>query len=97
MKETPIAQKNGKHGDRQSRVAGLLSSKKALTEPDYHYLNRHAERNDRLLHAVLCSYAKHHFDRDEIGWEQLDDILMNAICNEIGDDAFCSWVEMMEK
>ena len=77
------------------RAAGLLSGIKALTEPDYHTLNRHTERNDRLLHAVLCAYAKHHSNRDEIGWNELDAILMNAICNEIGDEAFCAWTDQI--
>jgi len=68
----------------------LLSGIAALTNPDYHALNR---RGERLLHAVLCAYAKHHFDQSEIGWEQLDDILCDAICEEIGDEAFCAWMK----
>lgn len=77
------------------RAGGLLGSIKDIVEPDYHALNRHCERNDRLLHAVLCAYAKHHLDREEIGWNDLGDILMNAICNEIGDEAFCAWIDLM--
>lgn len=69
----------------------LLSGVEALTKPNYHQLNRESRRNDRLLHAVLCAYAKHHLDCEEIGWNQLGDILHSAICNEIGDDAFCEW------
>lgn len=71
----------------------LLSGVDHLARPDYHKLNEHAGRNDRLLHAVLCAYAKHHLDTSHIGWSELGDILHSAICNEIGDDAFCVWVE----
>lgn len=73
----------------------LLSGIDALTKPDYHTLNVAAGRNDRLLHAVLCAYAKHHLDNEDIGWRQLGDILMSAICNEIGDDNFQCWIEAM--
>lgn len=75
----------------------LLSGVEALTKPDYHKLNVHAGRNDRLLHAVLCAYAKHHLDCGDIGWNQLSDMLQSVICNEIGDDAFCRWLDTMRK
>lgn len=74
----------------------LLSGIHALTRPDYHALNAHCGRNDRLLHAVLCAYAKWHLDDSDIGSEQLSDILYNAICESIGDNAFCKWVNTMK-
>lgn len=77
--------------------SGLLAGVESLTNPDYHKLNVHAGRNDRLLHAVLCAYAKHHLDCEDIGWNQLGDMLQSVICNEIGDDAFCRWLDMMRK
>lgn len=73
----------------------LLSGVEALTKPDYHEMNKHAGRNDRLLHAVLCAYAKHHLDCPDIGWNKLSDILHNAICNEIGDEAYLAWGSRM--
>jgi len=75
----------------------LLAGVKALTKPDYHELNLHPSRNDRLLHAVLCAYAKHHLDCEDIGWEQLGDILHHAISNEIGDDEYCQWLDRIRK
>lgn len=74
----------------------LLSGPDALANPDFHRLNGHSGRNDRLLHAVLCAYAKHHLECEDIGWNQLDDILHNVICNEIGDDAYKEWVEKIK-
>ncbi len=70
----------------------LLKDLSALTHPSYHTLN---DNHHRLLHAVLCAYAKHHLNRDEIGWTQLSDILCNAICEEIGDVEYCGWMDMM--
>lgn len=71
----------------------LLTGIKALTKPNFHELNEHAGRNDRLLHAVLCAYVKHHLGNDDIGWTKLGDILHDVICNEIGDDNYCAWAE----
>lgn len=71
----------------------LLTGIEALTKPDYHELNNHAGRNDRLLHAVLCAYAKHHLECEDIGWGELGEMLMDVICNEIGDDNFAKWGE----
>ena len=68
-----------------------------LKDPNYHTLNKHGDRNDRLLHALLCAYVKHHFYEDnDIGWDELDEILFNAITNEIGDDAFCKWLDKLK-
>lgn len=75
----------------------MLAGVEYLTNPNYHELNKHAGRNDRLLHAVLCAYAKHSLDCDDIGWNQLGDMLQSVICNEIGDDAFCRWLDKMRK
>jgi hypothetical protein len=77
--------------------AELLSGVVALKEPDNHKLNVHTGRNDRLLHAVLCAYAKHELNAEDIGWEELGDILHSAICNEIGDDTFGVWVARIKR
>ena len=74
----------------------LLSGIQALTKPDYNALNAHDGRNDRLLHAVMCAYAKHVLGSDDIGWNQLGDILHTAICNEIGDDAYIEWSDRIK-
>ncbi len=70
----------------------LLKDMPSLVSPSYDKLN---ENKHRLLHAVLCVYAKHHLNRNEIGWNQLSDILCNAICEEIGDNDYCKWMDMM--
>ena len=44
-----------------------------------------------LLNACKLAYRKHVLNDDSIGWEELGDRLLDAICNEIGDDEFCKW------
>ena len=74
----------------------LAGGVQAIVKPNYHTLNVHAGRDDRLLHAVLCAYAKHHLDCPDIGWAQLGDILHDAICNEIGDEAYIKWGKLIK-
>ena len=83
-------------GRRPGFNANLISGIRALTHPDYHKLNEHAGRNDRLLHAVLCAYAKHIIGSEDIGWSGLGEILHDVICNEIGDDDYCAWAERIK-
>lgn len=68
----------------------LLQGIIGLRNPPYH-LGMTAE--DRLLHACLCAYQKHVRGNENLGWDELDDILHNAICDSIGDKAFCEWNE----
>ena len=83
--------------DQNVIYSDLLSGVESLTKPDCHKLNVHDGRNDRLLHAVLCAYAKHHLDCEDIGWNKLSDILHCAISNEIGDDEYIAWCERIKK
>lgn len=69
----------------------MFSGIKALVKPDYHKLNVHDSRNDRLLHAVLCAYAVEFLEMNDIGHGRLGEILHNAIANAIGSDEYCRW------
>lgn len=73
----------------------LLAGVTGLTSPNYPELNQHDGRNDRLLHAVLCTYAKHQLDCPDIGWTQLGEILHVAITNYLGDEEYLRWVARM--
>lgn len=80
-----------------NQYSHLLQSNRSLTDPNYRELNKHAGRNDRLLHAVLCAYAKHNLNFADIGWDRLGEILRDAICNEIGDDNYIAWAETIKE
>lgn len=45
----------------------------------------------KLLHAVQMAYRKHHLDDDSIGWEELGNILLDALCETMGDEEFIKW------
>jgi hypothetical protein len=46
-----------------------------------------------LLEAVQLSYRKHHLDDPSIGWDELSDVLMSALCDEMGDQKFQEWLD----
>lgn len=74
----------------------MMSGIKALVKPDYHKLNVHDSRNDRLLHAVMCAYAVEFLEVNDIGHGKLGDILHNAIANAIGSDEYCRWSDRIK-
>jgi hypothetical protein len=51
------------------------------------------ERSKGLVDVLKKVYLKHNLGDDSIGWEELGTIVHSTICNEIGDDAFCDWLE----
>lgn len=40
------------------------------------------------------AYRKHHLDDPSIGWDELSNILLNALCNSMGDTAFNEWLRI---
>lgn len=47
-----------------------------------------------LLTACKMAYRKHHLDDDSIGWDELADHLLNALCNAMGTDEFEEWSKL---
>ena len=45
-----------------------------------------------LLTACKLAYRKHHLNDDSIGWDELGECLLDALCNEMGDDGFQEWL-----
>lgn len=54
-------------------------------------------KSDRLLDACKAAYRKHHLNDDSIGWAELDTILLDALCNSMGEGAFNTWLLAQEK
>ena len=46
-----------------------------------------------LLTACKLAYRKHHLDDESIGWEELGNALLDALCNEMGTDEYILWVK----
>jgi len=55
-----------------------------------------AERGT-LLYAVQAAYRKHHLDDDRIGWDELGNILLDALCNQMGDGGYQAWLERVAR
>jgi len=48
------------------------------------------------FYALKMAYRKHCLNDDSIGWEELGNILFNTLCNEMGSEEFCEWVEKIK-
>lgn len=49
-----------------------------------------------LLDACKLAYRKHVLNDDSIGWDELGNCLLDAICNEIGDDGYQQWLQSVK-
>ena len=55
-------------------------------------LRLHVDRSN-LLKACQKAYRKHVSMDDSIGWDELGNILCDALCNAMGSDEFVRWNE----
>ena len=39
----------------------------------------------------------HHLNDDSIGWDELSDIMLDALCNEMGDVGFQEWLRQVKE
>lgn len=47
----------------------------------------------QLLEAAKLAYRKHHLGDDKVGWSELSEALLDALCEAMGDEAFQAWVD----
>jgi len=47
---------------------------------------------ESLLEACQCAYRKHALNDDNIGWEELSDKLLDALCNAMGNHGYDNWL-----
>lgn len=59
--------------------------------------NALTKKERSLLDAVQKAYRKHCMGDESIGWEELDDILLNALCNAMGDAGYQQWLRMNKR
>ena len=73
------------------------------TVTPYLICNRCSEKKESkqpandLLEACKVAYRKHRLNDDSIGWDELSDILLNALCNEMGDVGFQEWLRQVKR
>ena len=46
-----------------------------------------------LLSACQLAYRKHCLNDDSVGWNELEDALLSALCNAMGDLHFNDWLK----
>lgn len=51
---------------------------------------------NKIITALKLCYRKHCLADDSIGWIELEDILKDALCEHMGDQAFCEWMKAWE-
>lgn len=51
------------------------------------------EPKNILLEATKAAYRKHHLNDDSIGWQELSEILFNALTETMGDGGFSKWLK----
>lgn len=57
---------------------------------------RQASHGDQLLAAVQLAYRKHALMDDRVGWEELEQTLLDTLCNAMGSDGFQDWIAQVE-
>lgn len=46
----------------------------------------------QVINALQLTYRKHCLADDSIGWIELEDILLDALCAAMDDREFCRWL-----
>jgi hypothetical protein len=54
-------------------------------------VNQLEKEKSELLNAVQMAYRKHHRGDDFIGWEELSDLLHDALFNTMGHEELEKW------
>lgn len=49
-----------------------------------------------LLSACKMAYRKVHLNNADIGWDELSDCLLDALCNAMGDDGYQKWIASLK-
>lgn len=73
----------------------LVENFDGTVEPkcDICYYTRPKLKDSSLLAACKKAYRKHVLGDESIGWDELGDILKDAICEEIGDEQFIQFTK----
>lgn len=55
------------------------------------------EGRGTLIHAVKLAYRKIHLGDDDLTDNEVGDALLDALCNELGDNGFQTWLRIVAK
>ena len=68
-----------------------IQQKLGLTVPSPEWLQQTIDAH--LLPTLQLVYRKHVLNDDRIGWIELSDAVMHALCEAMGDDGFVQWLQ----
>lgn len=72
-----------------------IQQKLGLTVPTAEWLQQTIDAH--LLPALQLVYRKHVLNDDSVGWNELSDAVMHALCEAMGDEAFCLWLARQQE
>ena len=75
-------------------VRGIKMVADYKPKPQY---TKEMKDRDILLVAVQKAYRKHHMGDQNIGWEELSEVLLDALCEVMTDKGFQSWLHIAKK
>lgn len=54
------------------------------------------DSHEQAVEALQACFRKHHMDDPSIGWDELSDVMTNALCEVMGDDGFQAWLATLD-
>jgi hypothetical protein len=60
-------------------------------------LEQSQAKNGKLLNVVQVAYRKHHLSDESIGWDELSDIMLDALCESMGDKGYKKWLQALQE
>ena len=87
--------KNSESYDRDHVIVWICGHQEKLLS----HIETLEEENGQLLEAVKNAYRKHHLGDESIGWDELDDLLKDTLCEVLSDKGFQEFLdhESLEK
>ena len=50
-----------------------------------------------LLYACKMAYRKHCLNDESIGWNELEEVLLEALCNHMSDEGYIIWINELTR
>jgi hypothetical protein len=70
----------------------ILSGEKWLFKPPFASMTR----DEKCVHALMLAYIKLTRDDKRVSWDEVEDIMLHAIVNKIGDKDFKAWLNVID-
>lgn len=58
---------------------------------------RKIDKGGYMINACMLAYRKHVLGDDSIGWDELGNVLRDALCEFMGDGSFQTWLKSVSE